>query len=124
MAFRLCTWLGHWELRGYGMYTWVEKDDRHRGRPRRALVPVRMAADRGGLDARPLLTGRGYATEAGRGRSPWRGTDLVAEWVCSVIHPDNERSQAVAEGWAAAWVEHRTVRGFPADIWRYDRQVA
>ena len=62
----IATWLGHWELRGYGMYTWVEKT-------------TGTVVGRGGLwypSGWPQIEvgwtlgrahwGRGYATEAGR----------------------------------------------------------
>ena len=82
-----------------------------------------MAAARGGLDARPRPLGHGYATEAGRAALDLAWRHLDPEWICSLIHPDNVRSQAVAERLAGRVVERQTVRGSPAEIWRYDREV-
>jgi RimJ/RimL family protein N-acetyltransferase len=120
----IATWLGHWELRGYGMHTWVEK-------------ATGTVVGRGGLwypAGWPQLEvgwtlGRshwckGYATEAARASLELAWRHLDPAWVCSVIHPDNVRSQAVADRLGGRVVERRTVRGFPAEIWRYDRQEA
>jgi RimJ/RimL family protein N-acetyltransferase len=120
----IATWLGHWELRGYGMYTWVEQ-------------ATGAVVGRGGLwypSGWPQLEvgwtlgrahwGRGYATEAGRAALDLAWRHLDADWVCSVVHPDNTRSQAVAARLGGRVVDRRTVRRSPAEIWRYDRQVA
>jgi RimJ/RimL family protein N-acetyltransferase len=114
-------WLGHWELRGYGMYTWVERD-------------TGAVVGRGGLwfpAGWPQLEvgwmlgrgwwGRGYATEAGRAALDLAWRHLDPDWVCSVIHPDNARSQAVARRLGAVPGERRTLVGHPVEIWRYDR---
>ncbi|HET8619283.1 MAG TPA: GNAT family N-acetyltransferase [Acidimicrobiales bacterium] len=117
----VCTWLGHWELRGFGMYTWVEKESG-------AVV------GRGGLwfpSGWPQLEvgwtlgrawwGRGYATEVGRAMLALAWESLSPPWMCSIIHPDNAASQAVAERLGGRPVESRTLRGFPVDVWRYER---
>jgi RimJ/RimL family protein N-acetyltransferase len=116
----VATWLGHWDMRGYGMYTWV---DRVTG----AVV------GRGGLwnpSGWPQLEvgwtlgrqhwGRGYATEAGRAALDLAWEHLAPDWVCSVIHPDNAASQAVARRLGGRPTDRRTLRGFPVEIWRYD----
>jgi RimJ/RimL family protein N-acetyltransferase len=46
---------------------------------------------------------------------------LGPPWMCSIIHPDNAASQAVAERLGGRPVESRTMRGFPVDVWRYER---
>jgi hypothetical protein len=40
--------------------------------------------------------------------------------VCSVIHPDNHASQAVARRLGGRVADSTTLRGFPVEIWRYD----
>jgi RimJ/RimL family protein N-acetyltransferase len=117
----VCTWIGHWELRGFGMYTWVDKE-------------TRAVVGRGGLwfpSGWPQLEvgwtlgrafwGRGYATEVGRAMLTLGWEALAPPWMCSVIHPDNTASQAVAERLGGRPVESRVLRGFPVDIWRYER---
>jgi RimJ/RimL family protein N-acetyltransferase len=117
----VCTWLGHWELRGFGMYTWVDKE-------------TGAVVGRGGLwfpSGWPQLEvgwtlgraywGRGYATEVGRAMLALGWEALDPPWMCSVIHPDNAASQSVAERLGGQPVESRLLRGFPVDIWRYER---
>ncbi len=116
----IATWLGHWELRGYGMHTWVEK-------------ATGAVVGRGGLwypSGWPQLEvgwtlgrshwGRGYATEAGRAALDLAWRHLAPDWVCSVIHPDNGRSHQVARRLGGQVVGTQTLRGFPVEIWRYD----
>lgn len=120
----IAEWLGHWELRGYGMWTFVE----------RATGTV---VGRGGLwnpSGWPHLEvgwtlgrahwGRGYATEAGRASLDAAWEHLDAEWVCSVIHPGNVASQRVAQRLGGRLDRHTELGGKPVDIWRYDRSPA
>ena len=114
-------WLGHWHLRGYGMWTYVE----------RATGAV---VGRGGLwnpEGWPHLEvgwalgrawwGRGYATEAGRAALDAAWTHLGADWVCSVIHPGNVASQRVAQRLGGRFDHRIELNGTPVDLWRYDR---
>jgi RimJ/RimL family protein N-acetyltransferase len=117
----IAEWLGHWELRGYGMWTWVE----------RATGTV---VGRGGLwnpSGWPHLEvgwtlgrahwGHGYATEAGRAALAAAWTHLGPDWVCSVIHPGNAPSQRVAQRLGGRLDRHIELGGQPVDLWRYDR---
>ena len=88
--------VGHWELRGYGMWTWVEKDTASvvgRGGLWNPLGWPQLEV--GWMLGRPYW-GRGYATEVGRAALALAWAGLAPDWVCSVIHPDNQASQAVA----------------------------
>lgn len=117
----LCSWLGHWELRGYGMWTWIEKDTGTvvgRGGLWYPLGWPRLEV--GWMLGRPYWK-RGYATEVGRAALALAWAELAPDWVCSVIHPDNHASQAVARRLGGRVVESRTLRGFPVEIWRYDQ---
>jgi RimJ/RimL family protein N-acetyltransferase len=120
----VATWLGHWEMRGYGLHTWVEK-------------ATGTVVGRGGLwfpSGWPQLEvgwalgrahwGTGYATEAGQATLDLAWRHLTPDWVCSVIHPDNVRSQAVARRLGGRPGERRTLRDQPVEIWRYDRPPA
>lgn len=116
----VATWLGHWVLRGYGMHTWVEK-------------ATGTVVGRGGLwypSGWPQLEvgwtlgraywGRGYASEAAGAALDLAWRHLRPDWVCSVIAPDNVRSQAVARRLGGRRVERRMLRDIPVDIWRHD----
>src|SRR5687768_10056824 len=78
----VATWIGHWELRGYGMTTWIERD-------------TGTIVGRGGLwfpDGWPQLEvgwtvgrawwGRGYAAEAGAAALALAWRHLDPPWVC------------------------------------------
>jgi RimJ/RimL family protein N-acetyltransferase len=121
----VATWIGHWEMRGYGMTTWIEKE-------------TGSIVGRGGLwypRGWPQLEvgwtvgrdwwGRGYAREAGAAALALAWTHLDPPWVCSVIHPDNARSLAVARALGALRPpEQQVLRGQPVEVWRYDRPPA
>jgi len=117
----LASWLGHWEMRGYGMYTWVERDTGSVVGRGGLWFPAGWPRLEVGWALGTAWWGRGYATEVGRAVLGLAWRHLDPEWVCSVIHPDNAASQAVARRLGAYVVEHRELRGFPVDIWRHDR---
>ena len=113
--------VGHWEMRGYGMYVWEE----------RATGTV---VGRGGLwypAGWPQLEvgwmlgrawwGRGYATEAARASLALGWRHLDPPWMCSVIRPGNEPSIAVARRLGGRPTDPTEVRGFDVEVWRYDR---
>lgn len=117
----IAEWLGHWEMRGYGLWTWVERS-------------TGTVVGRGGLwnpAGWPHLEvgwalarthwGRGYATEAGRAALEVAWSYLGAEWVCSVIRPGNGASQRVARRLGGRLDRRDYVRGMKVEIWRYDR---
>lgn len=116
--------LGHWDMRGYGMYVWEE----------RATGTV---VGRGGLwypAGWPQLEvgwmlgrrwwGRGYATEAGRAALALGWRLLDPPWICSVIRPGNDASMAVARRLGGRPADRRHLRGFEVEVWRYDRRPA
>ena len=102
-ADRAATWralagmLGHWQLRGYGMWALIERATG------RLIGRAGLYNPEGwpGLEAGWLLArdrwGRGFATEAGRTILAYAFTQLGADHVISVIHPANAASIRVAE---------------------------
>ena len=118
-------WVGHWAWRGYGMTTWVEK-------------ATGTIVGRGGLwvpGGWPQLEvgwtlgrdwwGRGYATEAAGACLALAWEHLDPPWICSVIHPDNVRSQQVARRLGATEPDRtETLIGHPVQVWRYERPDA
>ena len=118
-------WVGHWDWRGYGISTWVEK-------------ATGTVVGRGGLwfpGGWPQLEvgwtvgrawwGRGYATEAAQACLALAWECIGPPWVCSVIHPDNVRSQAVARRLGATEPgDVGRLWGHPVQVWRYDRPAA
>jgi len=117
----LCGWVGHWELRGYGMWTWLEKDTGTVVGRGGLWYPLGWPHLEVGWMLGRAWWGHGYATEVGRAALDLAWERLDADWVCSVIHPDNRASQAVARRLGAQVVDSTRLRGFPVDIWRHDR---
>ncbi len=113
--------IGHWELRGYGLFAYVE----------RATGTV---IGRGGLynpEGWPGLEvgwllaraawGKGFATEAGAACIRWAFDDLRAETLISVIHPANAASIKVAGRLGGTFDRTEDLRGQPVSIYRYAR---
>jgi RimJ/RimL family protein N-acetyltransferase len=89
--------LGHWTLRGYGLYAVAERSSgRLVGR-----VGLKNPEGWPGLEVGwvvgPAFQGHGYASEAGRATARLAYWCLGAERLISLIHPANSRSIRVAE---------------------------
>ena len=124
---RAATWrlmamlLGHWHLRGYGMWA---LEERATGRfvGRAGLyneegwpgieVAWSVARDR---------WGRGYATEAGRAALGYAFDVVGAKHVISVMHPENAASIRVAEKLGLTFERTAAVRGAERSIYGIPR---
>ncbi len=89
--------IGHWQLRGYGQWSVIEKTTRE------VIGRVGLWNPEGwpGLEVGWLIRhnrwGQGFATEAAREALRFAFDDVRAEHVISLIRPDNARSIRVAE---------------------------
>jgi RimJ/RimL family protein N-acetyltransferase len=102
-ADRAATWralagmLGHWQLRGYGMWALIEQATG------RLIGRAGLYNPEGwpGLEAGWLLArdrwGHGFATEAGHAVLAYAFTHVSADHLISLIHPANTASIRVAE---------------------------
>ncbi len=109
--------LGHWQLRGFGIFAAEEKATG-------ALVGrigLYQPEDWPGLEVGWLLArerwGRGYATEGGRACLRHAFEALGADHVISVIHPDNAASIRVAERLGERFERRATVGGAEVSIY-------
>jgi RimJ/RimL family protein N-acetyltransferase len=92
----LATIVGHWALRGYGLWALEEREGgRFVGRAG-LWNPEGWPGLEVGWMVRRDAWGRGYATEAGRAALDWAFGTLGADHVISLIHPANARSIRVA----------------------------
>lgn len=106
----LAMMVGHWHLRGYGMWTMVEKaTGRAVGRGGLWFPEGWPGLEVGWLVA-PEARRRGYATEVGAAALGCAFDALGAERVVSVIAPGNARSIAVAERLGERFAGATTVR--------------
>jgi RimJ/RimL family protein N-acetyltransferase len=89
--------LGHWQLRGYGMWA---VEERHSG----VMIgrigcwqPEGWPGFEIGWTLRRAYWGCGYATEAARAAMAYAFGELQQSHVISLIHPDNSASRRVAQ---------------------------
>ena len=94
---QMAMFVGHWQLRGFGMWALEERDTR------RFIGRVGLHRPEGwpGLEVGWMLArdtwGLGYATEAGRVSLTYAWEVVGADHVISVIEPENAASVRVAE---------------------------
>ena len=122
MAWRnLAMMVGHWTLRGYGLWA---AEERSSG----VLVgrigfwnPEGWPGFELGWMLRRSFWGRGYATEAARTALQFAFTQLEQPQVISLIHPENAASIRVAQRLAEQLVGSTEVTGKPVLVYRISR---
>jgi RimJ/RimL family protein N-acetyltransferase len=93
----LAMFVGHWQLRGYGVWGLEEKaNGRLLGRAGLHNPDGWPGIEVGWMLDRSVW-GQGFATEAGRAAMVWAADVLRLPHIISVIHPENVRSIRVAE---------------------------
>jgi RimJ/RimL family protein N-acetyltransferase len=90
--------IGHWHLRGYGMWAAVERRTQAWVGRIGFFDPEGWPGFELGWALLPRYWGRGLATEGARAALDYAFTTIGREHVISVVHPDNERSLRVAAG--------------------------
>jgi RimJ/RimL family protein N-acetyltransferase len=93
----MAMFVGHWQLRGYGVWAVEEKaTGAFIGR-----VGLHNPDGWPGIEVGWTLGraswGKGFATEAGRAALTWSFDALGLDHIISLIHPENARSIRVAE---------------------------
>jgi RimJ/RimL family protein N-acetyltransferase len=92
----MASYLGHWELRGYGLWAVEEKSTR------RFIGRIGLLNPEGwpGLEIAWTLArdrwGNGFATEGAKASLDYAFSVLKRDHVISLIHPDNQNSIRVA----------------------------
>jgi RimJ/RimL family protein N-acetyltransferase len=93
----LCSMAGHWALRGYGMFSVIERDSKQFVGRVGPWFPEGWPGLEIGWTLRREFWGRGYATEAAKACVAYAFTELDQPHVISLIAPENTRSIRVAE---------------------------
>src|SRR5436305_373973 len=122
-AWRVLAFLmGHWRMRGYGMWA-VE------AKAAAGLVGVLGFADPAGWPGFELawtlarrFWGRGYATEGARAALAYAFTALGKDRVISLIHPENRASIRVAERLGESLQGRTAVAGRELLVYGIDRE--
>jgi RimJ/RimL family protein N-acetyltransferase len=115
--------LGHWHLRGYGLWAVEERASGEMIGRIGCYNPEGWPQLEVGWALRRCFWGRGYAIEGARASLRFAFTELNAEHVVSVIHPQNAASIRVAEKLGERFERTAEVRGFEISIyglWRKD----
>lgn len=117
----MATFVGHWSLRGYGLWA---VEERATGK---FIGRIGLWNPEGwlGLEVGWLLDrawwGRGLATEGARAALDYAFATLGADHVISVIHPENTRSIRVAEKIGERFEREHDFDGNPALIYGISR---
>jgi RimJ/RimL family protein N-acetyltransferase len=93
----LCVLVGHWHLRGFGMFAVVERSSGDLVGRIGPWQPEGWPGFEIGWTLRTRYWGRGYATEAANQCLTYAFTTQNRPHVISLIHPDNVRSIQVAK---------------------------
>jgi RimJ/RimL family protein N-acetyltransferase len=117
--------LGHWQLRGFGLFALEEKRTGALVGRAGIFEPEGWPGFEAGWMLRRESWGKGYATEAARRVLRWAFTDLGREHVISLIREANAPSIRVAErlgerleGRAVIFGQEALVYGLDRAAWR------
>jgi RimJ/RimL family protein N-acetyltransferase len=117
----LATVLGHWQLRGFGLWAAEEIASGELVGRIGCWQPEGWPGFEVGWLLRRASWGHGYATEGARAALAFAFDELGRDRVISLIHPDNERSIRVAERLGASLDGRTELLGRPALIYLHRR---
>ena len=103
--------VGHWHLRGYGMWAVTERERDHMIGRVGFFYPEGWPGFEIGWTFGRGAWGKGYATEAARRVLAYGFEEMGRKEIISVIHPDNKASIRVAEKIGERFARKETVRG-------------
>jgi RimJ/RimL family protein N-acetyltransferase len=119
---RMAMLVGHWTLRGYGLWAAVERSSDEFVGHIGFWNPDGWPGFEIGWSLHRSFWGRGYATEGARTALQFAFTQLDQPHVISLIHPENAASVRVAERLGERFSSSTEVMGKPALIYRVTRE--
>lgn len=123
MAWRnLATMVGHWTLRGYGLWAVEERATGVFVGRIGFWNPEGWPGFELGWTLRRAFWGKGYAAEGARAALRFAFTQLNQPHVISLIHPENAASIRVADRLGERRVDSTEVFGKPALVYRITRE--
>lgn len=114
--------IGHWYLRGYGMWAVEEKTTGELVGRVGCWKPEAWPGFEIGWTLRSGFWGRGFATEAARAALAYAFNELNQSHVISLIHPENAASIRVAERIGEKLEGNTEIVGVPVLIYGIDRK--
>ncbi|HEY2554263.1 MAG TPA: GNAT family N-acetyltransferase, partial [Candidatus Cybelea sp.] len=100
---RLLTYIGHWDLLGFGYWAIEEKStgdfvgEVGLADFKRDIAPSMKGSPELGFALIPSVHGKGYATEAVRGALSWADANIAQRRSVCLVNPQNVASRHVAE---------------------------
>jgi RimJ/RimL family protein N-acetyltransferase len=94
---QMASMIGHWYLRGYGIWAVEEKSSGRLAGRIGCINPEGWPGFEVGWTLKREFWGKGYATEAGRRALEYGFNELDKPHIISLIHPENHASIRVAE---------------------------
>ena len=119
---QLATILGHWVLRGFGLWAVEERDSRRFVGQAGLLEPGGWPGFEVAYALHPSVWGRGYAREAAGAALRHARVVLGRREIISIIRPGNAASVRVATSLGAVRSHAIEFAGGTADVYRYPAQ--
>lgn len=116
----LSTYVGHWQLRGYGPYAVIEKSTNLLIGPIGIWYPGEWPGPEMMWSISRKFWGNGYATEAALALKKAART-AGFQRIISMIHPDNDKSKAVAKRLGATYESTVPFLGGTAEVYVHSR---
>ncbi len=114
----IAAFVGHWALRGFGLWAVEDKADGAFVGEVGLWFPEGWPAIEVGWSIMKPHQGKGYATEAARASAQWAFEHLELDSLISVIHPENAASIAVAKKLGESMSHMHTVKGIECCIYK------
>ena len=118
--------LGHWQLRGYGMWAVEERSNNEMIGRIGCWQPEGWTGFEIGWTLRQAYWGRGLATEGAKAAMHYASEELQQSHVISLISPDNTASKRVAEklgeklqGTTELFGSEAVIYGISREDWRF-----
>ena len=118
---KLALMIGHWALRGYGLWAAEERSSGLFAGYIGFWNPEGWPGFELGWTLRQSFWGRGLATEGAQAALRFAFTELQQPQVISLIAPENAASIRVAERLGERWVDSSDVMGQPVSVYRITR---
>jgi RimJ/RimL family protein N-acetyltransferase len=120
---RIAVFLGHWQLKGFGLWALEEKSTARFAGYAGLWFPLEFTDVEVGYGLVPQCRGKGYATEAAARARAYAYDVLKLPTVVSYIHPINEPSKRVAERLGATPDGEFMLQGRPHIVYRHPNTV-
>lgn len=117
----IATILGHWQLRGYGVWAVERRDTQELVGRIGFICPEGWPGFELGWTLTRSAWGNGYATEAARRALQWAFMELDRDHVISLIHPENKPSLAVAKRLGERLEGETEILGQQVEVWGIHR---